>query len=255
MKDNITVYVLTHKKISTPALPGYKLLHVGATLHDYTFDAISDTTGDSISQKNENYCELTGLYWVWKNDSKSDIVGFVHYRRHFEDGWMTKRWLSCEKIDSLLEKYDVIVPNPLYLTHGYTVRTQYLSVHHEQDLTVVRGVIADRYPEYLSTFDHFLGEKALYPFNMCIMKKKMFDNYAEWLFKVLFETEKRIDISSYSDYNKRIFGFLSERLFNVWLKKNQLKVIEKPVINTDENRNSQIWAEMKLRVRYQCEKL
>ena len=59
---------------------------------------------------------------------------------------------------------------------------------------------------------------------MFVMNKFMFDKYCTWLFDILFTLEKRIDIASYDKYNARVFGFLSERLFNVWLEKQQLKV-------------------------------
>ena len=51
---------------------------------------------------------------------------------------------------------------------------------------------------------------------------------------LIFELEKRTDISQYDDYNKRLFGFMSERLFNVWLLKHkELKVQKMPVYNID----------------------
>ncbi len=78
-----------------------------------------------------------------------------------------------------------------------------------------------------------MGGKKLYLYNMFIMKKKDFDEYCKWLFDILFKLESQIDISNYDNYQSRIFGFLSERLFNVWIKKHNLKIKEIPVINME----------------------
>ena len=65
------------------------------------------------------------------------------------------------------------------------------------------------------------------------MKKVLFDQYCSWLFPIEFELEKRIEVSNYDSYNARVFGFLSERLFNVWLEKQKLKVVEVKVLNLE----------------------
>ena len=66
-------------------------IHVGRVMHEITPDSwlaqnlIGDDTGDNISNKNANYCELTAQYWAWKNYDKlgnPDYIGLMHYRRH-----------------------------------------------------------------------------------------------------------------------------------------------------------------------------
>ena len=76
--DDIKVIVATHKKYRMPEEKMYLPLHVGAE-GKQSIGYIGDNTGDNISIKNPYYCELTGLYWAWKNlDAK--YIGLVHYR-------------------------------------------------------------------------------------------------------------------------------------------------------------------------------
>lgn len=75
------IYVMTHKAIEPISNDIYLPLHVGKKgKEDLGYPG--DDTGDSISEKNNHYCELTGLYWIWKN-VRCDIVGICHYRRFF----------------------------------------------------------------------------------------------------------------------------------------------------------------------------
>ena len=69
---------------------------------------------------------------------------------------------------------------------------------------------------------------------MMIVSKNYFDEYHNWLFKILFELEKEIDISRYNNYNVRMYGFLAERLLNVWVHHKHLRVKEMPVYNSEE---------------------
>jgi hypothetical protein len=65
---------------------------------------------------------------------------------------------------------------------------------------------------------------------MFIMKKELADRYCEWLFDILFELEKHLDISDYSANDKRVFGFVSERLLDVWINVNHIKFRDIPYI-------------------------
>ena len=66
------------------------------------------------------------------------------------------------------------------------------------------------------------------------MDKEKFDNYCQWLFGILFELEKKIDLSCSDGYNTRMYGFVSERLLNVWIHHENLSVKEMPVYFTDK---------------------
>lgn len=223
------MWVITHKNYPGVSDDLYRTLHVGRALSQdlgYT----GDDTGDNISLKNRNYCELTGLYWLWKNN-QCDIIGVCHYRRFFlEKG----RMLTKEYIEKTLNDYDIIVPT-CGMVKEENVRKQYAANHYEEDFDICRDVISEKYPEYVEAFDIMAESKLLNFCNMIITRKNIFDDYCKWLFDVLFEVEKRVDISDRDDYQKRIFGFLSERLIKVWLIKNEYKVKEQNVKMMDSD--------------------
>lgn len=234
---DIKVLVATHKQYWMPIDDVYLPLHVGAEgKKDLGFT--KDNTGDNISSKNPNFCELTGLYWAWKN-LNCDYIGLCHYRRYFahkpKSSELTDKKeaiYSKEDYKKLLQQYDVILPakRNYYIE---TVRSQYEHAHNKRDLDELEKIIAEKYPEYSSAFKTVMGRTKLHILNMFVMKKELFDGYCQWLFDIEFELEKRIDISNYDAYNSRIYGFLSERLFNVWLEKQGLKIIEVDVINLE----------------------
>lgn len=230
------IYVATHKKVMIPDIKGYFPIQVGA-INKEDLGYIKDSTGDNISCKNSNYCELTALYWIWKN-SKADTVGLVHYRRLFFKNFYSKnlkKVLDEETILNYLQTSDIILPKVDYI-FKYNVKTQYGAKHNIEDYNKCREIVENSEPEYLEAFDIVSQRKYFYPYNMFIMNKKLFDEYAEWLFNILFKLEQEIDISNYSEYNKRIYGFLSERLFNVWIEKNKNLKIKTIYVNNIEDK-------------------
>lgn len=230
------IFVVTHKAFDVRLKPGYFPIQVG---YGDSLGILRDNQGDNISQKNKNYCELTAAYWMWKN-STADIIGLEHYRRYFVHRSFLKKYfeyaekdiLSIEEIKQYLMRYDIIVPTKLIL-YNTTVQEHYEKYFKISDYLKCREIINRLYPEYLEAFDEVSSRHGFYPYNMMITRKELFNRYHEWLFTILFELEKVTNLSGYDDYQKRIYGFLSERLFNVWLVMNSYSVCEIPVINTN----------------------
>ena len=79
--DSIKIIIASHKKYQTAEEEMYVPIQVGAEVKEKIEGYIQDNTGDNISTKNPYYCELTGLYWAWKN-LDADYIGLVHYRRY-----------------------------------------------------------------------------------------------------------------------------------------------------------------------------
>lgn len=220
--------VAAHKEFPVPNNDLYMPILVGA-VNNYkpgmTFQR--DDEGDNISAKNPSYCELTGIYWAWKNLKDVDAVGLVHYRRYLYTSkpYDLKNIATEQEITNLLKKYDVILPKErnYYIENTYK---HYNNSHHIEPLDKTREIIARNYPEYLSAFDGVMKSTKAHMFNMFVMKKPMFDSYCEFLFGVLSTLEEQIDISDYSVQEKRVFGYISELLMDTWLYTNQFSYTE-----------------------------
>lgn len=233
--DNLKIFICTHKKFIFPRDKVFIPLLCGADFND-DIGEWKDNKGDNISSKNRNYSELTGLYWIWKNIN-FEYVGLCHYRRYFSfnKNYRNTKIINynSKEIIKTLEEYDIVLPQK-FLTEGVSVEEQYKLRHIEKDWEELKKIIKELYPEYYDIAIKIFNEKELYPYNMFIAKKNIINKYCEWLFSILFELEKRIEIST-DFYQARVFGFISERLMNVYITKNNLKVKEIKTIFFDEN--------------------
>lgn len=222
LKD-IKIIIATHKHHFMPLDEIYLPLHVGKEGKEF-LGYQGDDSGENISAKNPNFCELTGLYWAWKN-LPNDYLGLIHYRRFFSVKSRTERksnrletlYLTKKEASDLLSQYDVIVPSK----RNYYIETlysHYANTLHAEHLDVTRQIIAEKYSEYLVSFDAVMKQCSGYMFNMFIMHKELVNDYCSWLFPILFELENRISAEQYSAFHARFYGRVSELLFNVWLK-------------------------------------
>ena len=100
----------------------------------------------------------------------------------------------------------------------------YTNGHNKSDLDSLEHVLRDLYPDYLESYKKIFNSRSISLYNMFIMKKKFFFEYSEWLFNILFILEKNIQYKTYGSYQSRIFGFLAERLLNVWVENNKEKI-------------------------------
>ncbi len=229
-------------------------IEVGADLRKKHIEGIlQDNQGENISSKNKMYCELTAQYWAWKN-LDADYYGFFHYRRYLSfadkkhpvDQWqnvieespdsncLKKYNLEDDYIQKLVMEYDLVLSEEKNVAKmpdkNPSVYEQYKNGRslNIKDIDLVHDIIKKKYPNYLDTFEKVMkGEKTCLC-NMYIMKKELFHEYMAWLFDILFEFEKRSDMSEYTVEGYRTPGHLAERLLTVFCwyteKKKNLKV-------------------------------
>lgn len=236
---DIKIFVITHKNTEIPKIPGYASLLAGASLKkaEGCFD-VRDNEGIHISERNRSFCELTGMYWIWKN-SHADVVGICHYRRFFSrNGFLTdeKYYLKEKDIKKILKKRRLILPKKF--SYGGSVLQGINFAPNIKDMGELYQALMACSPDYEGDYRWFLGQNHTYFHNMCIMKKDDFDAYCSWLFPILFYMEMIHDINrERSPYRKRLFGFLAERLLPVWLHHNvkPSEIAEMPTINTEES--------------------
>jgi len=238
---DLKIYIATHKKFEEPKEDYFSPIQVGRALND-DLGYLGDHTGDSISERNANYCEITALYWAWKNQ-EYDVLGLCHYRRFFDienktDRINDIRFISKndfakhrfpkEKINAYLKKYDVILPKPK--VSEYSIEKNYGSAHLEEDYRILTDVLGELYPEYKQSWhkvSHFTNK--LIHYNMFIAPKHIVNDYCDWLFSILFEVEKRIQLSPYV-YQQRVIGFMAERLMTLYFAHHDFNIKYLPIL-------------------------
>lgn len=218
----IKIYAMTHKKFDVPQDKMYVPLQVGAAVHE-PLGYLRDDSGENISALNCYYSELTGLYWVWKNDQDSDVIGSCHYRRYLIDE--NEIVLTAREIEEYLADYDLITTKKVHLENSY--RDGFAANHNLAALDTAGEVIRDIYPSYYGTFVRLVNGPDTYFGNMIIAPMKTYKAYCEWLFTIFDEVRNRINLDTDEDsYHKRVLGFISEFLLLVWTTVNGLKVKE-----------------------------
>ncbi len=244
---NIKLIIAIHKNYPLPSDDIYLPLQMGAegkeplVIEERTL--LGDNTGDHISGKNASYCELTGIYWAWKN-LDADAIGLVHYRRYFtmqSKSACKKDWrssvLSTREAEDLLKEYDIILPKK----RKYYIESLYSHYAHTLDgshLDLAREIIHETCPQYDDDLDKVYRRTWGYMFNMAIFKKSYFDAYCSWLFPILEELERRMEMQSATKdltaFEARLYGRVSEILFNVWLlhMQNEVKDLRLKEVST-----------------------
>lgn len=223
-------------------------LHVGRACRSFALPMAGDDSGESISERNPYWCELTALYWMWKNTT-DDIVGLMHYRRilNLRTG-RTRAWiprdrdvsvfgLTHARVTELLTQADIILPEKNVLhrkSEIFTTYEHYAVCHPIEDLDLAVRILLEKHPEAEQTVKRVLhNETQGYWTNLFITSRLILNAYAAWLFDILFEVERHLQpqLAAREPYQQRVYGFLSERLFNIWLALHpELRICEMPTL-------------------------
>lgn len=186
---------------------------------------LDEKKGKNISHLNSYYGELTGIYWIWKNKLQdmepNDLIGNCHYRKL----WLNKLYVNKQKF-SISNLYSKLLNNNISLNNSDCIQVQpiifknknlledFKEVHNTD---IIENCIDFLNDETKSKFFEHLNQNKLFPLNMFITKKKIFEKYCEeifpWLEKCLNLLEKK---NLCKNYNQRLPAFLSERFTSFW---------------------------------------
>lgn len=246
----IKLFVSCHKASPVPEHPLLVPVQVGAALAGERIPGfLQDDAGENISGQNRSYCELTAQYWAWKN-AVADYYGFFHYRRYLYPDQKAKRPYRIEgtpalelldklgygRFPELISQYDVILPKGEDMC--LSVREHYAGApfHHEKDLKLIEEIVRDSCPEYTAAMEAYLSGTKCYFGNIFIMERAAFQNYSGWLFPLLEEFDRRADVSGYGPQERRVDGYLAERLLGVWaFHHRELRTLELPRVHFIED--------------------
>ena len=200
-----------------------KIYVVGNSTNRYfTFDEsrekfLIDTPhdGDNIDNRNSRYCELTGLYYLWKH-CNDDIVGLEHYRRYFS---YKDHLLNENDAKELLNEYQVIYHKAQPIR--YRLGRQCISFCGQKDFDKVMLSLKTVYPEYYKTAQEVVNLNYHIQYNMMICKKEFLDAYCEWLFDIL---NPIVDFTGLDKFKRRSIGYSAEILLStVYMVHNNIK--------------------------------
>lgn len=185
-------------------------ISVGAYASKGNLIAIRDDQGDHISEKNGNYCELTALYWMWKNKLKQgeniDYYGLFHYRRILD--------MDTDDLSRLKENdIDVVLPYPtVHEPDIFEHHTRYLK---ESDWQAMVRALEELHPEYAKAFPEALSQPYFYNYNILIAKRSVLETYCAWLFPIL-ELVEEYSRPKGKERSDRYIGYLGENLLTLY---------------------------------------
>ena len=236
--DRVKIFVATHKKMDIEFPAGYISTQVNcAATGEHWEGYYHDDFGDNISHKNPFYSELTVVYSAWKNCDAS-IKGICHYRRYMsKDSYAT--FNNCHLCDMNALNKDIILKDEILKRfndtscdvllvaprgpYPLTGREELEQFCYQKDIDTMIAVVEEFFADYADALHRVLACKNLSYFNMLIARADIFDKYCEWLFDVLGKIEERCDLSDYDTQHKRLYGYLSEVLLNVYFEKHAIR--------------------------------
>lgn len=234
--------------------PLYIPVRCGAVYDDRdNIEMLGDDTGDNISEKRMSFCELTVQYWAWKN-VKADYYGLCHYRRYLSfsneiydsdyqelvqepvlNNFTAKQYglLDEMRMRKHIREYDAIIssnfdvrqwPRPAdYSRNVFNYWKELNQLVEYDSVMLLMKILKKLHPEYVNVANKYMTGHSFRGYNCFILKKDLFYSLCDFEFSILFELEKLLDTSGYSEKQMRTCAYLGEILESIWIEKNLIQ--------------------------------
>lgn len=231
---------------------------------------LGDDTGDNISEKKNSFCELTVLYWAWKN-IKADYYGInrnneflVFDKKNIEQNTINSKWkhfseqflnesfinkfsLLSNEMDKKIGENHVVVAAPIEIKENNFVKNLYLHNYktlNSTDIDIFLNTIQKKKPDLYVYAKNYLNTKCFYYYFSFVMNHTYFSDFCSSLFEILFEVEKQIKITHYSLDKKKEFFYFALIYLGIYLNylKDQktIKILEIPVAVAENTTKQEI---------------
>lgn len=262
--NNLKILISCHKEVILPQSEVYLPMQVGAANTDVRLPGMQpDNEGENISDRNFTFCELTAQYWAWKN-LEADYVGLCHYRRFFcfdgqkhaandhqqieadalspysirdfrlDDGDLIRNAIAdCDVLTApLWDVSKTVAPGGVKDTVAEHMIAY--GLFEKSDLDMLRSIIAERQPAYLSYFDAYVNGRQYLGYSCYVMRRDLFDKFCEFEFDVLLAFDKQFDYQYLTSTRRRICGYFGEILYSVFIEylraEGQARIKQAPLV-------------------------
>lgn len=246
--------------------PLYVPVRCGAVFdRENPMNIAGDDAGDNISERRMSFCEFTVQYWAWKN-VQADYYGLCHYRRFLS--FSTERFQTDEfnmiyepvlsrrskrkyglldaaamereigGCDAVVSEYAPVKNIPTPRGKQGTVRElwdAHVGVFFDgRAVDTLFELIDSMAPEYSESARAYFAGKLHRGFNCYVMKRELFDRLCRLQFPILFELEKRLDTTGYTQTMLRTPAFIGEMLYGIFMyhitAREQRQVTERQLV-------------------------
>lgn len=241
MAEKLKIFVCTHKKSEYTRNGGvYLAVQGGAELHkELELGFVKDNIGDNISIKNPYYSELTVLYWGWKNYNHSKYKGLCHYRRYFDINF------EVSDIETLIKGHDLIAVKSSKMLSRRERAWNLMYMTSQEDYYIFADTFLTLYPEYEKEFmTYFYNSRESFPFQMFIASKEIYNDYCNFVFRVLFQVEEKLLAHGYSR-QKRTIGYIGEWMLGLYIYCKKIKVKKIDIVQSETNNKNSFMSKAK----------